>query len=47
MFNCGMVLVKRNVEELGECLGRKLSGAAEGQLVLDASALLDRWAPSW
>ena len=35
-------MVKPNVEELGECLGRGLSGAREAELVLAASALLDR-----
>ena len=41
MFNCGIPVAKPNVGELGECLGVKLSGPAEAQLVLAASALLD------
>jgi len=36
------LLIKPNVEELGECLGRDLSEAGEGQLLTAARALCDR-----
>ena len=39
---CGMVLVKPNVGELGECLGRDLHGAGEEALAVAARSLLDR-----
>ncbi|HUT36515.1 MAG TPA: 1-phosphofructokinase family hexose kinase [Planctomycetota bacterium] len=38
----GPLVVKPNVEELGECLGRDLSGAGEEVLVAAARSLLDR-----
>jgi len=37
-----MVLIKPNVEELGECLGRDLRGAGEEALAAAARSLLDR-----
>lgn len=36
------LLVKPNVEELGECLGRDLAGAGEAELLAAARSLLDR-----
>ncbi|MBM4038950.1 MAG: 1-phosphofructokinase family hexose kinase [Planctomycetes bacterium] len=42
LYKCGILLLKPNVEELGECLGRDLHGAGEGELADAAGTLLGR-----